>query len=166
MERKSKIATEFYKKMGLIVDQPKQCGGNSNDGNMARKIFKNPSLVSQITVINKELIKRFLNILSIISCGYYIKEELFKKYCFETAQMAISLYGWHKMSATVHKLLINGADIIKSLPLPIAQLSEDVIESAHKDYKTLRQYHSRKYSRINTNTDIFNWMLISPGTLL
>lgn len=57
---------------------------------------------------------------------------MFKIYYFETAQMAISLYGWYKMSATVHKLLIHGADIIKSLPLPVGQLSEDVIESAIK----------------------------------
>jgi len=95
-----------------------------------------------------------------------VKEEMFKNYCFETAQMAISLYGWYKMSATVHKLLLHGADIIKSLPLPVGQLSEDVIESAHKEYKILRQYHSRKTSRINTNTDIFNWMLVSSDPVV
>lgn len=43
--------------MGLVVDQPKQGGGNSNDGNTARKFFKNPLLVSQITGIYKELIE-------------------------------------------------------------------------------------------------------------
>ena len=165
-KRKSKIATEFYKEMGLVVDQPKQGGGNSNDGNTARKFFKNPSLVSQITGIDKELIERFSNILSIISCGHYIKEEIFKKYCFETAQMAISLYGWYKMSASVHKLLIHGADIIKSLPLPVGQLSEDVIETGHKEYKQLRQYHSRKTSRINTSNDIFNSMLVSSDPIV
>ena len=63
--------------MGLVVDQPKQGGGNSNDGNTARKFFKNPSLVSQITGIDKELIERFSNILCIISCGHYVKEEIF-----------------------------------------------------------------------------------------
>lgn len=159
-ERKSKITSAFYKEMGLVVDQPKQGGGNSNDGNTARKFFKNPSLVSQITGIDKELIERFSNILTTISCGHYVQEELFRKYCFETAQKAISLYGWYKMSASVHKLLIHGADIIKSLPLPVGQLTEDVIEKGHKDYKYLRQYHSRRTSRINTNIDIFNWMLV------
>ena len=135
-------------------------------GNTVQKFFKNPPLVSQITGIDKKLIERFSNILCVISCGHYIKEEMFKNYYFETAQMAISLYGWYKMSATVHKLLIHGADIIKSLPLPVGQLSEDVIESAHKEYKTLRQYHSRKTSRINTNTDIFNWMLMSSDPIV
>lgn len=165
-ERKSKITTRFYKEMGLVVDQPKQGGGNSNDGNTARKFFKNPLLVSQITGINQELVEKFANILSIISCGHYINEEKFKKYCFETAQMAISLYGWYKISASVHKLLIHGADIIKSLPLPVGQLSEDVIEVGHKDYKKFRQYYSRKTSRINTNTDIFNWMMVSSDPIV
>lgn len=74
--------------------------------------------------------------------------------------MAIELYGWYRMSASLHKILIHGADIIKSLPLPLGQLSEDVLEASHKSYKKLRQYHSRKTSRIDTNTDILNWMLI------
>lgn len=165
-EKKGEIATKFYEQMGLVVDQPKQGGGNSNDGNTARKFFKNPSLVSEITGIDKDLIERFANILSIISCGYYIKEEVFKNYCFETAEMAIKLYGWYKMSVTVHKILIHGADIIKSLPLPVGQLSEDVIEASHKEYKNLRQYHSRKTSRANTNSDIFNWMLVSSDPVV
>lgn len=165
-ERKSKIVTEFYKIMGLVVDQPKQGGGNSNDGNTTRKFFKNPSIISQITGINKEFIERFSNIVSIISCGHYIKEDIFKTYCFETAQMAISFYGWYKMSASVHKLLIHGANIIKSLPLLIGCLSEDVIETRHKSYKILRQNHSIKTLRINTNTDIFNWMLVSSDPVV
>ncbi|VEN53780.1 unnamed protein product, partial [Callosobruchus maculatus] len=72
--------------------------GNSNDGNTARKFFENPSLVSQITGIDKELIERFSNVLSVISCGHYVQEELFRRtrYCFETAELAICLYGWYK----------------------------------------------------------------------
>lgn len=41
-KRKEKITTSFYKEMGLVVDQPKQGGGNSNDGNTARKFFDDP----------------------------------------------------------------------------------------------------------------------------
>jgi len=79
--------------MGLVVDQPKQGGGSSNDGNTTRKFFKKPSLVSKITGIDKKLIERFSSILCVLSCGHYIKEEMFKSYCFETAQMPILLYG-------------------------------------------------------------------------
>lgn len=56
--------------MGLVVDQPKQVGGNSNDSNKTRKFFKNPLLVSQITGIDKKLKGRFSNILCVISSGH------------------------------------------------------------------------------------------------
>lgn len=116
--------------------------------------------------MSEDLIERFANILCVISCGHYIHEEKFRAYCLATAEMAINQYGWYKMSASVHKLLIHGADIIKSLKLPVGQLSEDVIEAGHKSYKNLRQYHSRKTSRINTNIDILNWMLISSDPVI
>lgn len=164
--RKKAIASQFYTEMGLVVDQPKQGGGNSNDGNTARKFFDNPNLVSEITGINKDLISRFANILSTISSGHYINENKFKMYCLETAQMCIQLYGWYKMSATVHKLLLHGSDIIQSFPLPIGQLSEDVLEASHKSYKNLRLFHARKTSRINTNTDIINWLLVSSDPVI
>ncbi|KAG5894747.1 hypothetical protein JTB14_032637 [Gonioctena quinquepunctata] len=56
----------------------------------------------------------------------------------------------------VHKLSTHGTDIIKSSPLPIGQLTDDVIEAGHGDFGKLRQFHSRKTSRINTNNDVFN----------
>ncbi|KAK4881633.1 hypothetical protein RN001_004952 [Aquatica leii] len=74
-ERKSKIATFFYKEMSLVLDQPKQGGGNSNNGNTAQFFLKNLSLVSQITEIDKALKERFANIFSIISCGHYVKKN-------------------------------------------------------------------------------------------
>jgi hypothetical protein len=36
---KLRIQTEFRKKLGLIIDVPKQNSGNSNDGNTARRFF-------------------------------------------------------------------------------------------------------------------------------
>ncbi|KAG8195709.1 hypothetical protein JTE90_002972 [Oedothorax gibbosus] len=48
----------------------------------------------------------------------------------------------------------------------LGQLSEDVLEASHKIYKNVRLFHSRKTSRINTNTDIFNWMLISADLII
>lgn len=164
--RKKAITSQFYSEMGLVVDHPKQGGGNSNDGNTARKFFDNPVLVSEITGVDKDLISRFANILSAISSGHYINENKFKIYCLETAQMCIQLYGWYKMSATVHKLLLHGSDIIRSFPLPIGQLSEDVLEASHKSYKNLRLFHARKTSRINTNTDIINWLLVSSDPVI
>lgn len=65
------------------------------------------------------------------------------------------------MPASVHKILIHSSDIIKSLPLPIGQLSEDVLEASQKAYKNIRLQHTRKTSRVDTNTDIMHWMCIN-----
>ncbi|KAK9693191.1 hypothetical protein QE152_g34354 [Popillia japonica] len=104
--------------MGLVVDQPKQGGGNSNDGNTARKFFAEPTKSGAIAGLDPELIKRFANILSLLSCGFIVNYVSFKNYCIETAKMCLDLHNWYKISASVHKLLIHGADIIKELPLP------------------------------------------------
>jgi hypothetical protein len=106
-EKKKLITDLFYEKMGLVVDQPKQGGGNSNDGNTARKFFDNPETVSLITGIDKDLIQRFSNILKTISSGHYEYIEInnFRSYCLQTAKKCVTLYGWYKMSASVHKLL-------------------------------------------------------------
>ena len=165
-DRKNSITNLFYEKMGLVVDQPKQGGGNSNDGNTARKFFDNPTIVAEITGLDENLLKRFANILSTISSCHYIKLDTYKAYCLETAKLCVQNYGWYKMSASVHKLLIHSSDIIASLPLPVGQLSEDVLEASQKDYKNMRLFHSRKTSRVDTNTDIIHWMLINSDPLI
>ncbi|KAG8237915.1 hypothetical protein J437_LFUL018024 [Ladona fulva] len=48
-ERKNKIKLEFRKKLGLVIDCPKQGFGSSNDGNTARKFFDNASVSASIT---------------------------------------------------------------------------------------------------------------------
>lgn len=70
------------------------------------------------------------------------------------------------MSVTVHKVLIHGPDIIKSMILPIGLLTEDIQESRQKDFKNFRLFHTRKTSRVNTNTDIFNMMLITTDPVI
>ena len=65
------------------------------------------------------------------------------------------------MPASVHKLLIHGDEIIKHALLPIGQLSEEAQETKHKDFKKFRAKNGRKYSRIATNEDIFNRLLLT-----
>lgn len=63
--------------MGLIVDQPKQGSGTSNDGNTARRYFDNPILSSNITGVDEQLLYRFAIILQVLSCGHEINHEEF-----------------------------------------------------------------------------------------
>lgn len=95
VKEKKKILTDlFYEKLGLVVDQPTQKGGNTNDGNTARKFFNNSETVSEITGLNKELIDRFSNILKVISSNHYVNIENYRAYCLKTAELCIQYYGW------------------------------------------------------------------------
>jgi hypothetical protein len=56
------------------------------DGNTARRFFSNPNLKSEITGIDLNVIKRFKNILTAISCGREINSEAFDSYVLDTAK--------------------------------------------------------------------------------
>ncbi|XP_050535632.1 uncharacterized protein LOC126902423 [Daktulosphaira vitifoliae] len=105
--------------MGLLVDIVLQGHGTTNDGNTARKFFKNAELSSSCTGIDINLIKRCGTILSVIASGYIINIKAFEEYYFLTAKLFVSLYPWYYMPASVHKILLHGALIIQYAPLPI-----------------------------------------------
>ena len=75
--------------MGLLVDKPKPGFGSTNDGNTTRRFFNNPEGSSEITGIDVEVIKRFRNILQVISSQHPIDSELFGVYAVETARSYI-----------------------------------------------------------------------------
>ena len=152
--------------MGLIVDIPKQGSGTSNDGNTARRFFENPGIVSTITDIDENIIRRFGIILKTISCGFSINKEKFGVYCHETAELYVDLYNWYPMPASVHKLLVHGADIVSTAILPIGFLSEEAQEARNKDVKYMREHNTRKCSRVATNEDLFCKLLVSSDPLI
>jgi len=50
--------------------------------------------------------------------------------------------------------------------LVIGQLSEEAVEACNKEYKRLRLHHTRKSSLINSNTDLFQMILVLSDRLL
>ncbi|KAF0751334.1 Uncharacterized protein FWK35_00022448 [Aphis craccivora] len=98
--------------------------------------------------------------------GYEINTEAFKNYCLYTAKYYITLYPWFYMPASVHKILIHGADVIQHALLPIGQLYEEAQECRNKDFKIFRQHHSRKNSRINNNEDLVHMLCVSPDPVI
>lgn len=70
------------------------------------------------------------------------------------------------MTQTVHKLLIHGSEIIESAIVPIGQLSEEAQEYRNKDVKNYRRNLSRRNSRINSNRDLINRLLLSSDPAL
>ena len=111
--------------MSLIVDVPKVCHGNSNDGNTARRAFSNPEVFADITGVNVECIRRLHNILLSVSSGYNINIDAFTKYCNDTLYLILELYDWYILPPTVHKLLVHGPHIASILELPLGFYSEE-----------------------------------------
>lgn len=89
----------------------KQGTGSTNDGNTSRKFFENYQEVSKITGFDEELLKRLYVVLQTLYCGKEIDVESFRKYSFETAKLFVEKYPWYYMPASVHKILMHGADI-------------------------------------------------------
>lgn len=150
----------FRQQLGLIVDQPKQGFGSTNDGNTARRFFQNATISSDITSIDVRLIQRFHVILQVISSGREIDVFKFKEYAWETAELYVELYPWYPMPTSVHKLLIHGPEIIASALLPIGQMSEEAQESCNKFIRKFRQDFSRKNSRKLTMEDVLLRLLL------
>lgn len=90
-----------------------------------------------------------------------MQKNLICMYARETANLSISLYPWYNIPSTVHKILIHGKQIIESAALLIDSLSEEAQESRNKDYIYYRFHYTRKFSRLATNEDVFQNILIS-----
>lgn len=161
-ETTRRIQKEFREKSGLLVDYPKQGSGSSNDGNTARRFFRDPELTAEITKVDLKLIERFGIILQTLSCGIKVDAKKFDDYTKETAKLYMQLYDWYYMPSSVHKILFHGSEIIQHfLLIPIGILSEEAQESRNKDIKHYREFNTRKCSRISTNTDLLHKLLIS-----
>lgn len=160
--RKFEIQKQFRSEMGLIVDQVCPGGaGTTNDGNTARRFFRNYEDSARITGIDKELIRRFGVILQALASGFKIDVAAFDAYCQETAKLYLQKYSWFYMPISVHKILFLGSAIISNAILPIGQLSEEAQEARNKDLKNFRRSHTRKYSRQATNEDLLHLLLVS-----
>lgn len=70
------------------------------------------------------------------------------------------------MPTSIHKVLIHGSDVIKVALLPIGQLSEDTLETRHKDMKRYKTSNTRKNGKKNTMCDLLNNILISSNPFI
>ena len=53
--------------------------------------------------------------------------------------------------------------MIETLFVPVGQASEEGIESQNKTIRYVREHHTRKVSRVKSNTDLMNWLLQSSS---
>lgn len=149
------------------MDKPKPGFGSSNDGNTARKFFAKSQISSEITGLNEESIINFYLILRILSCGARVNVDTFGSLLKHTLKLYLDNYAWYYMPCTVHKVLFHSCEIIIAFDLQIGVLSEEALEATHKIIRRNRiKNHTRKNSRVNSNTDLLNTLLISSDPFI
>ena len=166
-EQKQRIQTEFRQRLGLLIDQPLPGGsGTTNDGNSARRFFLEHETSADILGLDSTLIRRFSHLLRAASSNFHLDEERFGVYAVETARMLVSQYGWFRMPQSVHKLLIHAPTVSAGMLLPLGAMSEEAQEARNKDFKAIREHHSRQMSRVQSNTDLVHRLLETSDPLI
>ena len=150
----------------MIVDQPKQGFGNTNDGNTARRAYENSEIFANITGVDEEVIIRLRTILKAVCSGYDLEPKKFKMYCNETTDKILSLYSWYTLPPTVHKLLEHSVQVSESLVLPIGFYSEEAQEAQNKEIRKARLGHSAKISRVNVMKNQVHFLLTRSDPII
>jgi len=87
LERKSNIQQDFWDKLSLKVDYPKQGGfGNTNMGNTASHAFANVETFSEITGFDQQIIYNLRIILQCLSSQLPINLGKFETCCHQTGE--------------------------------------------------------------------------------
>jgi hypothetical protein len=151
LEYRQKLWDEFK----VRFDEPSKGGGNSMNGSVCRKLFRDPVKLARVLELDEELVCRLAIILKIVNCKFDIDPEKFEKYATYTYKLFVKKYVWYKMPCNLHKLLAHGAYVMRTSPLPIGLTSEESQESKNKLYRNFRQFHARKTSREDNIKDVF-----------
>lgn len=165
-DEKNRIQEEFRRQTGLNIDKPLAGFGSTNDGNTARRFFRDFETTSKITGIDKELLRKINIILMAVNSKHNVNASKFGVYAEEITQLLVSLYAWKEMTPTVHKVLCHGKVIVEYNILPLGELTEEAQEARNRDFKHAQLFSSRKCSRQSQNEDIFNNLLLSSDPVL
>lgn len=155
--KKQKLQEDFWNATYTDVHYPRPAtGGNSTTGNVCRVLFEKHETLADILGLDKDLVKNFSFILKALSCMRPLDCVKFKAYCRQTADIWINKYPTHKMTPSVHKVLVHSTEIMQNLNLPIGYFSEEAAEASNKIHRNNREHHSRKTSRAATLRDVFD----------
>ena len=158
-ETKENVKAAIYDELKIHVSKVKPGVGTTNDGNLARKFFKNHLKMHPATGINHDLLKSFYTLLTVIHSGFKLKTDTFKIYARDTFDLLQSEYKWYFIPPSVHAMLFHTVEVQELLPFTIGESSEEGLESSHKRRRYVRECHSRKDSREHTIIDMFHWDL-------
>lgn len=165
-DRQVSIRQALKERLGLRLNEPLPGGGNSNDGNTARRFFNDVDAVAEITGLDRNLLFRFSVLLTVVNSNREINPDAFAKFAAETHRLYCKLYGWYVLSPTVHKLLLHGSEIIRHAALPLGMLSEEAQETRNKSIRKFREQHARKFSRVVNLEDVFKRLLLTSDPVI
>lgn len=168
-ENKQVIRNRFREKMSLLVDIPNPKGGNTTNGNTARRAFGDVDNFAYCLGFDddeKEIIVRVRNILLALQSGRQLNMDKLSEYCHESHLIWFELFPWSSPSPYTHRLFAHSFEISSAFPLPMSMYTEEASEAKNKFYKSDRFMHARKTSRIHNLTDILHRSLETSSYLL
>ena len=145
---------------------PKQSFGSTNDGNTARKFFKESGKTAAVTKLDENLIKHFRLLLAALSTKSEVDPDKFEKHAAATKALLTELHPNVSLTPTAHKLLDHGADVLRYHEAPMGVLNEDAQEAQHKDCRRFRLSNARKDSREHTICDMFVMLQVSSDPVV
>lgn len=167
IRKQKKSNSGWIKKQNGIISRHSQAWlWNHQWWQYCEPFFEHPEKAAAITGIDENLTKRFGIILQTGFFRYAVEAAKFREYTVTTARMYLDRYPWYNIPSSVNKLLIHEPDIIQSAVLPIGMNSEEALEARNKDLRKYRELHTRKFSRLQTMTDLFYMLLVSSDPLI
>lgn len=167
-ENRKIITNQIFQRLGLRCDKIVTGKGTSNTGNVSRRFFKNYEIISEITDINKEMLKNiYICMICMTSTRFKINVQNFKVFSRKVYEDYVRLYSPIKdMSPSLHKLLQHTADLALHFDAPLGQFSEESLEKSHQFGKKANKYFCRQVSRIARNEDLITrWLAETDPTV-
>jgi len=122
----------------LILSEYNNLENNISSLQLLQRITENTKISVKFVLSLRVIDGKVLNVLT----GTKSMQK-FEKYALPTALLCIDAYPRYPMTATLHKILVHGADIIRTSIFPIGMLGEEASEATNKFYKNDQINHTR-----------------------
>lgn len=163
-ERKKVIQDQFKDQLNLLIDIPLSGGGTSNNGNTARKFFREHAITSEITDVPEELIERYHTIISVL-CGSKLLDPVkLREYNTETANLLRTTYPNKNFTPTIHKILYHSPEVVEyfnQFNIPVGMMSEEPLEASHKNIRNNRYDFARKMNKTVNEIDVYGRLIMT-----
>lgn len=93
-----------------------------------------------------------------------INNERFDKCIKTTATLYVQLHDWYHMAPFSVQKILTPLSLIKHCLF--SELSEKVEKARNADYFRHKKHHWRQNSRVKTNTDLFNLLLVPSHPII